>query len=88
METPYVPLADYIELKKKLDGEENKTQQLDKLLFAVGRKFPGETRFETALRYIREAEKVADSGAAKMVVPNNQGKQPATMNPTKDENNG
>lgn len=30
--------------------------RLDQLLCAVERKFPGETRFETALRYIREAE--------------------------------
>ncbi len=29
---------------------------LDRLLFEVARKFPSETRFDTALRYIREAE--------------------------------
>lgn len=29
----------------------------DELLYAVARKFPGESRHETALRYIREAEK-------------------------------
>ena len=31
-------------------------QQLQQLLYAVETRFPGETRFETALRYIREAE--------------------------------
>jgi hypothetical protein len=33
--------------------------QLQKLLYAVQRKFPGETRFETALRYIQQAENYA-----------------------------
>lgn len=36
----------------------------DELIFAVGRKHPGETRHETALRYIRQAE-ISDSGPAK-----------------------
>jgi hypothetical protein len=31
-------------------------QKYDELLFAVGRKFRDESRHETALRYIREAE--------------------------------
>lgn len=30
------------------------------LIYAVARVFPGESRHETALRYIREAEKSAD----------------------------
>lgn len=33
------------------------------LIMAVARKFDGETRFETALRYIRDAEERATSGA-------------------------
>ena len=32
-------------------------QKYDELLYAVVRKFPNESRHETALRYIREAEK-------------------------------
>jgi hypothetical protein len=39
----------------------------DELLFAVGNKYPGETRHETALRYIRQAEQSkpeTDSGKA------------------------
>jgi len=31
-------------------------KKYDELIFAVGRKFPGETRHETALRYIYDAE--------------------------------
>jgi hypothetical protein len=37
---------DYIELRKKYD----------ELIYAVGRKFPNETRHQTALRYINSAE--------------------------------
>ncbi len=35
----------------------------NELLMAVARKFPGETRHQTALRYIQEAEKSAESKA-------------------------
>jgi hypothetical protein len=45
---------------KLAEARENK--QLNDLLFAVERKFPGETRFQTALRYIREAESRARDG--------------------------
>lgn len=41
---------------KKTDCE----LQLNQLLFEVRSKFPGESRFETALRYIRNAEKSLD----------------------------
>ena len=37
-------------------------QKYDQLLFAVGRKFRDESRHETALRYIREAENAAIVG--------------------------
>lgn len=33
------------------------------LLYAVARKFPGETRHETALRYIQEVERAAISNS-------------------------
>lgn len=39
----------------------------NELLFAVGRKYPGETRHQTALRYIQQAERgntEADAKAA------------------------
>ena len=36
------------------DGEASRLHQ--ELLYAVARKFPGESRHETALRYIRQAE--------------------------------
>ena len=41
------------------------------LLIAVARKFDGETRHETAIRYIREAEDRAVNGAV-YSSPNNQ----------------
>jgi len=31
-------------------------KERDELLYAVAKKFPGESRFDTALRYIRQAE--------------------------------
>jgi len=34
------------------------------LLYAVGKKYPGETRHETALRYIRQAEASSDDRLA------------------------
>lgn len=41
----------------------------NELLYAVARKFPGESRHETALRYIREAEQRALSGAVSVATP-------------------
>lgn len=35
--------------------------QYEELLYAVGKKWPGETRRQTALRYIRQAELREDS---------------------------
>lgn len=35
-------------------------EKYNELLMAVGKKFPGESRHETALRYIREAESKSD----------------------------
>lgn len=46
----------------------------NELLFAVGRKFPGETRHQTALRYIREAEASAVRGPSAMVKAVGQGR--------------
>jgi len=37
-------------------GRESMREQYDELLMAVARKFPNESRHETALRYIKEAE--------------------------------
>ncbi len=39
---------------------EQRSVMLDRLLFEVSRKFPCETRFDTALRYIREAENLIE----------------------------
>lgn len=40
-------------------------KKYNELLFAVCRKFPNETRHETALRYIREAENRSQIGEVK-----------------------
>lgn len=58
---------------------EQRSVMLDRLLFEVQRKFPGETRFDTALRYIREAEKKANDGTPKTAVPNTQGEPGGTL---------
>jgi site-specific DNA-methyltransferase (adenine-specific) len=53
-------------LKVGAGGMANKMQnrKYDELLFAVERKFQNESRHETALRYIREAEKVGAGDTA------------------------
>ena len=46
-----------VDALKKLSMEcEDIQAKYNELLFSVGNKFPNETRHETALRYIREAE--------------------------------
>ena len=40
-----------------------RSRMLDRLVFEVCRAFPGETRFDTALRYIRQAEERAREGS-------------------------
>ena len=42
---------------------QEKSVLLDRLLFEVQQKFPDETRFDTALRYIRQAEERALEGS-------------------------
>ena len=59
----------FLELSQFTKAKTKRDLQLDELLFAVERKAPGETRFQTALRYIREAEDRQDCGPAE-VVPN------------------
>lgn len=57
--------------EEKTDAEELSRLRMlyDELLMAVGNKYPGETRHETALRYIRTAE-IPVSGQAKDCGPN------------------
>src|SRR5208337_3961328 len=50
-------------LAEKLEEAENIKTLYGQLIFAVGKKFGGETRHETALRYIREREKDCGSGS-------------------------
>jgi hypothetical protein len=49
---------------EKINEMADETIKYLELLYAVERKFPGESRHETALRYIREAESHATSSAA------------------------
>ena len=44
------------------------SEKYEELIFAVAMKYPGETRHETALRYIRRMEEPATTGMAKMPV--------------------
>lgn len=56
----------FLELSQFTKAKTKRDLQLDELLFAVERKFPGESRFQTALRHIREAEAQQDCGPAAM----------------------
>ena len=47
----------------RADKAENLEARYNELLLAVSNKHPGETRHETALRYIRECEMPKDDGA-------------------------
>ena len=51
--------AEIISAAKEEQREDNLQCQLlyNELIYAVGTKFPGETRHQTALRYIQETEK-------------------------------
>jgi hypothetical protein len=60
----------YLELSQFTKARTKRDLQLEQLLYAVERKFPCETRFETALRYIREAEAMANDGMQSAQVPN------------------
>ena len=44
--------------------EDAARSKYEELIYAVASKFPGETRYETALRYIREREAAANEGGA------------------------
>lgn len=50
------------QLERRADGMDDLTQELrakyHELLYAVANKYPNETRHETALRYIRQAETI------------------------------
>ena len=45
----------------------NTDEKYNQLLMAVGKKYPGETRHETALRYIRQAE-IGEPNSARAIV--------------------
>ena len=47
----------------KIEGHDRYEKRYYELIMAVGNKYPNETRHETALRYIRSAEKSTGNGA-------------------------
>jgi len=49
-------------LERELERLRTQSDRYDKLLSAVQQKFTGETRHETALRYIKEAESFESQG--------------------------
>ena len=59
METPILDQL-YLEISQITTAKTQKElilqMKYDELIFAVGSKFPGETRHETALKYIKAAE--------------------------------
>ncbi len=52
----------FLELSQFTKARTKNDLMLEQLLYAVERKFPDESRFETALRYIQQAERSANSG--------------------------
>jgi hypothetical protein len=59
----------FLELSQFTRARTEDEIEYDTLLFAVQRKFPDETRFQTALRYIRNAENNSQDNATKAAEP-------------------
>ena len=57
-----------IRLMEMVTWLESRSVMLDRLLFAVETKYPDESRFDTAFRYIREAESRRGQHAAQKVL--------------------
>ncbi len=58
------PCGDFDIFLKTLN-EKNYEKLYNELIYAVGNVFPNETRHQTALRYIREAEQIEDDITAR-----------------------
>ena len=52
-----------LELEREVAASRERERLYAELIYAVASKFPGETRHETALRYIRNAERGSDQCA-------------------------
>jgi len=50
------------------EGEKKELEKYNELIFAVGNKYQGETRHETALRYIKQAEQGSGEEQAKSII--------------------
>lgn len=66
----YGPAGYDIYSEEQLAATKKQADAYFELLFAVCRKFDGESRHDTALRYIREAEERATQGTARQSSPN------------------
>lgn len=51
----------YLELSQFIRARTERELRYEELIMAVGNKYPNETRHETALRYIRQAETQDDA---------------------------
>ena len=51
----------YAQMQATIEAQAAEIAKYNELLFAVGNKYPNETRHETALRYIRAAENSANA---------------------------
>ena len=58
----WVKLRDYERLRAELDKANKRIDELMKIVMEVSPKYPGETRVETARRYVRERENQPCSG--------------------------
>lgn len=65
----------FLELSQFTGARTKDEMAYDALIYAVQRKFPNETRFETALRYIRNAENNSQDGASKTMAANHTSKE-------------
>jgi hypothetical protein len=57
----------FLELSQFTRARTKDEMNYDTLIYAIQRKFPNESRFETALRYIMSAENNSQDGASKTV---------------------
>lgn len=77
--TVILPVEEYAALSAKLAKAQLEVERIarqvpkgcvekyNELLYAVARKWPNESRHETALRYIRQVEERANSGDSAMI---------------------
>ena len=63
------PDKQFDELQTLRDERDRLRRDYDELIMAVGNKYPGETRHQTALRYIQRAEEPSNVPAKAALTP-------------------